>query len=327
MESITSFISELASYYWHENDLSNITVALCNSNVTFKTLFVKFFFPDIEVSEIDEICREVPDEGNHGSRVDIFISMRNESTPYLIEVKIGDENHHFGQYEEAYAIPPDRLGYIVNYRLYKPGYDIKTWEEFYKHLASLAGSLEDYDQPVIKGYLQYLQSVCQIEIFEKAMDLNGVYYLYEFSNIALNALSYKSENFSSEPYKQYQPVKSKKILGINVIDFYLSYNDKRKKSIYGWMSLYYNKEQPELYIAITERDNKSSHPLLFDNKKQRAGKTYLKPYEGLDEAWNMNCLWFQYKDIDKFNNCQDIQEQREMLCNYVKEVFEYVANS
>ena len=85
--------------------------------------------------------------------------------------------------------------------------------------------------------------------------------------IALNALSYKSENFSSEPYKQYQPVKSKKILGINVIDFYLSYNDKRKKSIYGWMSLYYNKEQPELYIAITERDNKSSHPLLFDNKK------------------------------------------------------------
>ena len=172
-----------------------------------------------------------------------------------------------------------------------------------------------------------MQSVCQIEIFEKAMDLNGVYYLYEFSNIALNALSYKSENFSSEPYKQYQPVKSKKILGINVIDFYLSYNDKRKKSIYGWMSLYYNKEQPELYIAITERDNKSSHPLLFDNKKQRAGKTYLKPYEGLDEAWNMNCLWFQYKDIDKFNNCKDIQEQREMLCNYVKEVFEYVANS
>ena len=70
MESITSFISELASYYWHENDLSNITVALCNSNVTFKTLFVQFFFPDIEVSEIDEIRREVPDEGNHGSRVD-----------------------------------------------------------------------------------------------------------------------------------------------------------------------------------------------------------------------------------------------------------------
>ena len=78
MESITSFISELASYYWHENDLSNITVALCNSNVTFKTLFVKFFFPDIEVSEIDEIRREVPDEGNHGSRVDIFISTRSE---------------------------------------------------------------------------------------------------------------------------------------------------------------------------------------------------------------------------------------------------------
>ena len=59
MESITSFISELASYYWHENDLSNVTVALCNSNVTFKTLFVKFFFPDIEVRFLMKEIMEV----------------------------------------------------------------------------------------------------------------------------------------------------------------------------------------------------------------------------------------------------------------------------
>ena len=117
MNSITHFIEELSSYYYHENDLSNITVALCNSNKLFCSLFVHFFFPDLEIDNIDDIQREVPDENAMGSRVDILIRLRDEDQPYIIEVKIGDKNHHFGQYEEAYNIPSCRLGYIVNYNL------------------------------------------------------------------------------------------------------------------------------------------------------------------------------------------------------------------
>lgn len=41
-----------------------------------------------------------------------------------------EESHHFGQYETAYGVPKERLGYITNYRCKKEGYVIKNWEPF-----------------------------------------------------------------------------------------------------------------------------------------------------------------------------------------------------
>jgi len=54
-----NFFKELAGYYRHENDLSNITVALCNSCVWFKEKFLHFFFPNLEVGDVASIQREV----------------------------------------------------------------------------------------------------------------------------------------------------------------------------------------------------------------------------------------------------------------------------
>lgn len=42
------FFENLAHYYWHENDLSNITVDLCNASECFKEKFLHFFFPGFE---------------------------------------------------------------------------------------------------------------------------------------------------------------------------------------------------------------------------------------------------------------------------------------
>ena len=209
--------------------------------------------------------------------------------------------------------------------LIMPGYDIKTWTSFYKYLQHESNSFEN-DGQIIIGYMKYLKNVCQIELFNKIMNLDGLYTLYEFTNIALNALSVKRDYYSCEPYKQYQPIKHKRILGMNVIDFYISYDDKRRKYIYGWMSLYYSDEEPELFIAITERDNKSSHPELFGNNSLEAGVTFLKPFEGEDEAWNMNCVWFKFKNMKSFNSCGDIEQQKELLSNFVNEVFDFVTS-
>lgn len=327
MNSISSFISELSSYYWHENDLSNITVALCNNCQEFKNFFLKFFFVDLNIDDVEEIRREVPDEKNTGSRVDIFISMKSEEKPYLIEVKIGDPKQHFGQYDKAYGITPDRLGYIVNYQMNEPGYDVKTWESLYISLNEYVNYLDNEEaKHLINGYLEYLKSVCQIETFNKVMNLTGIYALYEFTTIACNALTFTTDTYNCKVNKQYQPVKNKKILGINVIDFYLDYNDKRRNNIYGWLSLYFNDEEPELYIAIQEKYNKSTHPQLFGNDSLKAGKTYKKPYEDMDEAWKNNCLWFEYKHMNTFNNATTIDEQKEMLNAFVKEVMDFVAN-
>lgn len=326
MNSITNFISELSSYYRHENDLSNITVALCNSCYEFKKFFLKFFFQNLNIYDVEEINREVPDDNNAGSRVDIFIRMKSEEKPYLIEVKIGDTKQHFGQYDKDYGITPDRLGYIVNYQMNEPGYDIKTWESLYISLQKYSDNLNNEDDKhLINGYLEYLKSVCQIETFKKVMDLKGIYALYEFTTIACNALTFTADTYSCKANKQYQPIKNKKILGINVIDFYLDYNDRRKNNIYGWLSLYFNNEDPELYIAIQENYNNSAHPQLFGNNTLKEGETFTKPYEGLDEAWSNNCLWFEYKHMAAFNNVTTIDEQKEMLNAFVKEVIDFVA--
>lgn len=46
-----------------------------------------------------------------GIRVDIHILM-NSNEKYIIEVKIGNRNHHFGQYEEAFGVDAGHFGYI-----------------------------------------------------------------------------------------------------------------------------------------------------------------------------------------------------------------------
>lgn len=325
MSPSSSFIAELSNYYWHENDLSNITVALANSSMAFRAIMIKYFFPELDISEIEEIRREVPDAEGKGSRVDIYISLRNDPMPYLIEVKIWDANHHFGQYEEAYHIPSSRLGYIVNYHLSAPGYEIKTWSDFYKYIKSQVDKVPIDEIHLMEGYLDYLQNVCDIKLFEKTMNLSGIYSLYEFTNVSLMSLRHETDLYSCEPQKQSQPIRGGKILGLNVIEFLAHYHDRRRSPIYGWMSLYYDKEIPSLFIAIPERQNLSTHPGLFNNSTLKAGKTYSKPFEGFDEAWNMNCLWFQYKNLDQLDHCETIDEQQKLLSSYINEVIYFVA--
>lgn len=77
------FIKELSDYYSLENDLSNITCILCRSNLVFKKLFLKFFFSDININDVHDIIREVPDGKSGDSRVDIYISMDYNQLPYF----------------------------------------------------------------------------------------------------------------------------------------------------------------------------------------------------------------------------------------------------
>ena len=111
---INKFIQSLSIHYRHENDLSNITHITALTDDDFRTKFLKFFFPSIDISKVKEIEREKPGKTDSGSRVDFYISMEDAEL-YIIEVKINDRNHHFGQYDDAYGITKDHFGYITNY--------------------------------------------------------------------------------------------------------------------------------------------------------------------------------------------------------------------
>lgn len=60
-QSIVNLFNNQASFYRHENDLSNVTVSLCNSSIDFLRLFVCFFFPKIKVENIESVEREIWD--------------------------------------------------------------------------------------------------------------------------------------------------------------------------------------------------------------------------------------------------------------------------
>ena len=174
-----TFFQALAERLYKENNLSDMTYALCQSDDAFKQFFLDFFFGynTINVSrEKVEISREVFfDEG----RPDFTIHVGDDV--YLIEVKIWDSNHHFSQYGDILGKCPEcvgHLGYIANYEIDvsnlseddKKAYDmvcnkgrtVKTWKEF-------ARSLERYqafNDPVIRGYIDYVRSICPFDDFE-----------------------------------------------------------------------------------------------------------------------------------------------------------------
>lgn len=157
------FFEELAEYYWHENDLSNITVALCKSSPFFKEQFLRFFFPSLNLKDIEDIRREVWDSRGLGCRVDIHILMKSGEL-YIIEVKINDKNHHFDTYQEAYIVDRHHFGYITNYYCYEGkelGVDIKTWEDFYDHLSE-TNKHPKFDD-LSAAFLAYLGKVCEIK--------------------------------------------------------------------------------------------------------------------------------------------------------------------
>ncbi len=101
---INSFFFNLASKFYKENDLSDVTWAMCQASELFLQRFLKFFFNRDFLKTI-EIRREISAE-EEGARVDFYIEYYNELGErelYLIEAKIGDHNQHFGQYDGAYG--------------------------------------------------------------------------------------------------------------------------------------------------------------------------------------------------------------------------------
>ena len=152
-----SFFENLADRMRNENDLSDVTYALCKSNKDFQNLFLNFCFD--ENLDTDDLSREYA-EGD--SRPDFFFHDNTSKIEYVLEVKIFDRNQHFKQYQERF--PNAKYAFIANYDFTNiEKWKIRTWKGFYNHLLNS----EIISNPVISGYLQYLKSVTNIMEFKK----------------------------------------------------------------------------------------------------------------------------------------------------------------
>ena len=308
---IEIFFEQLAEYYRQENDLSNIVVALCNSNRQFRNRFIRFFFPEIEVDKITSILREVPDAKNLGSRVDIYISITDEPNPYIVEVKIGDRSHHFGQYEVAYEIGKDRFGYITNYECIEGkelGYDVKTWEEFHEHL--LESEISD---DMIKGFTTYLKNVCGIIKYRKPMNIKGLEAIPCFVNTVKKIIRKNRNWVKTSFYRQYSYESS-----IHE-GFTIHFSEDDYDQGFALFGLWFQ-EKPIISIIINSRQWLSER-ILNDKEKVIEDAKYAV-LTGQAFALDKYDVWFELNDekLQQFIEASSYEEQNEILERFFEEV-------
>ncbi len=314
MENPTvNFFSELAGRYSNENDLSNITVALCNADAWFREKFLYFFFKNININDVVSVRREVRDINDAGSRVDIYIEMTNDDN-YIIEVKIGDRNHHFGQYDEAYSVDRNQFGYITNYFCPEGkfnNYISKTWEEFYLYLQNRVT-----ENALVKGYLEYLKYVCHINIYTDNMNFSSLKTIPHFFHTMEKIVEKKSLELNVGPHNG---PKNEKMTDIDWAWRYFDINTKDNKTclLYGIFLLTYY-EKTTISIGIS---NGTTAPLKTIEKELSNQQFSLSKSPYIDKEW-LSYLWFDLKEdqLEKLNNLSSVEAQEELLTLFFEEV-------
>ncbi len=312
---LNNFLYNLSYRKQNENDLSDITWVVCQTSEKFKELFLRFFFDFQEEDFLKNIVVFKREKSKDSSRPDFYIEyLKNEEKLiYLIEVKIGDKNHHF-DYVDTFNIPKNRLGYITNYQHKESGFVVKTWEEFYDFIKNQL-SQDEEEKKLWLGYLEYLKSVCSIIKITKKMDLKGMYSLYAFEvelkKILKNEI--ETENFNLKYHSD------KSDLGFKGFYFEIDYKDKQRfNKIWAWVGVYYDTEEPVMCLSFDNRENwaKPIYDVFFEKIDSfNNGEFSTKPYRSGDNK----IVWFNFSRENDFNET-DLFGQIEFIKNFIVEV-------
>lgn len=323
MDSLNYLFDYLAQRFRKENDLSDFTWAMCQASPYFKSVWIHFIFDylDLNPNDIEYIEREVPDTNNSGSRVD-FLLTKTSGEKYLIEVKLYDTNHHFGQYEAAYNVEQKQLGYITNYPHNEPGYYVKNWRDFYNVLLAQEGKVPEEEWHLISAYCEYLKNVCGFIMITEVMDLQKMTSLYDLT-IILREIVEKDLSCEWIEVKNWNTSYRD-----NVRWFYL---DVDYKQINGWGKQYpfigivyghpsNHHETPYLYAGFDCRKGWSKSIVEYLNQNSALWDTIKLQYCSKPEP-NGDLNFYMSDDIrSSFQNAKTIDEQKVILQHFLSEV-------
>lgn len=325
-DMIKDFLEHLSYRRRNENDLSDVTWAMCNASPKFKEFFLNFFFSDIKVNEDTRIEREVSEDN---SRADFVIY--NGDDKYLIENKVYDGNHHFGEYDSTFGVTPARFGYIANYTITQPksgvSYQIRRWDDLYNKLGKIDLDNED-EKELIEGYRLYLKSVCHIVTFTKPMNIEGIYSLYELIETFGVLCERKTDHFELKEYNRNRYYDNSHsdhtATGVN---FHVKFAGCRLEA-YGWIGIFFNEEEPTIYMGFYDYKGwgKPICDLLKKNNYSVSDNPSL--FELCDHSDDDDACWFTYIDgYDKYEdhfNQLPIEEQKAQLQLFMDSVLEYI---
>jgi len=308
---MNTFFDKLSERKWNENDLSDVTWALCETNKKFKKLFLDFCF-NTDTPEMESFEREIP---SHDSRPD-FYCRDKEQKEWILEVKIDDEqNLHFEQYRNEF--PNAECAFIANYDA-KPlcnknlNFSITTWKDFIIYI-----SKNVCDEALIIGYIKYLKKLTGFLEVEN-MDLNYVKSLPDF-NATLENIIHEYSKKTLTPYNQLKSFFDDKF------GRYAYYNNKNGKAIYFWIGIYFCDPKgkfPYLCLEFNVEDNNSVPKKEADIiKNLQDGNCFFAPdiYDGVAH--------FYIKDDALeilFSKKPEIEKQKKVIYNFLDEILEKI---
>lgn len=306
----TSFFKHLADRLCSENSLSDVTWAMCRSSDRFMAVFLQFFFGE-EMNIRDITCFE-RERCKPGGRADFLVEMHG-CERFVIECKIYDQNHHFGQYEKVFGIESSHLGYITNYNLRQEGYTIHTWEELCDYLQTKIPDGEERE--TWSGYITYVRKVCSIIQFNDKMALDThLYSLYQFMEELKRLVTRQYDQYDLSYYSNRNIDGG---YGVSGIYFQIHYHTGLLPDIWAWAGIYYERKTPEIWIGFENRKGWGKPMCDVVLPQFETVKAFYA--EPLNEG---NNLWYKLRRewFDQFNASDNVEQQRSILAGFLDEV-------
>ena len=312
--SLDLFFQSLAERKKNENDLSDVTYALCQSDEVFKQFFLDFFFGDGKIDIHKEKVEIVREQSYDEGRPDFTVNVGNDT--YLIEVKIWDSNHHFDQYRsilEKKNEATGHLGYIANYTIKDDdlseldknalkvvcdnGRTVKTW----KQLVSRLEKYQSFNDAVIKSYLSFVRNVCPFDDFE--LPANTVIHLSDFELIRNFLKGLEEKIADMENVCLYDT--TKKFWSMhNMGHFFELKNYDGNNSVWGWVGATYTNDGAAISVEFENSDGWGELVCKrFPNLCQGNLRLYLKDKNMSSQVFLENIISYV-----RAKNCNNVPE-------------------
>jgi hypothetical protein len=316
MSNMKNFFQYLADRLDSENDLSDITWALCKSDKTFKKTFLDFCFGG-EINKIDdyEIEREFTQDN---TRLDFFIYKdrdNNKEKKYLLEVKKYDQNIH-DNYKTEHADKTRAI--IANYNVSDTNgvfHHNKTWHDLIKEIERKIKDDDELNKPIIYGYIDYLKSVTNYFQGE-TMNLSNLKSL----NIFLKTIRKIIDEYFHNKYVKCKLTADEACMGYTV-EYY-----EKKEYIKFWFGITFDsKEDNNSYIVIEFK--KECSPYINKILLKKEGCNYFYKPEPNNEDGSINFYMEEnlLKEIINGDLEKDQYEDQEKKLNeFFKEVIKDV---
>ena len=314
------FFNALSSRQRKENDLSDVTFSLVKASPFFREKWIRFFFKQLDVTSVDSIEREVYDKKDHSSRAD-FVLDTFDGDKYVIEVKLWDKNQHFGQYDNSYDLPKEKLGYITNYAYHEDEYEVKEWKSFYDELkVNLKNVSNPEEKNLIEGYCNYLKNVCCIMEINELVDIEKMSSLYDLTRIFKTIVESTTDNFDyqSHFHKDFPSDRAKRI------SFSLKYKELfPQKTFYPGIGIWYDSPGPRICAGFWNDKALGSEICNLIESKKKFWEDL--PKTRISEPVNDGGYFFYLSEKSKkdFKESQNVQSQIDILREFLEEVLRF----